>query len=354
MPTANEDYENTILGILRKMGTVTANHIARRTNRKQETAKRYLDKLELKGLVYSTKSGKTTYFTLMPNGNHRDPRPDRRKMESKNEVYAHPSLNIPFRRAKTHLEIINEKGFVCHPSIKGSEVDRTFMRCHFNGEYQVSVRKKGDMRSVDYLADTDVRIWWKKNGLNTNVSCICEIRVPNDPEPFKLRTVSGKDGKFRKVSIWVHPRYIYYIDCTKTSEAEFEQQVKDVLAILNQTGWEFKDDITKTGQPHNAFNDRILGGLVGNYNEKPTDPLHFDHSHGINECEVYGNDNPEVIEVMVNLPTIMKTFSNALLEMQSQMTTMLDIQTKQFTFLNNKIDGSVNVSTMTNDDGMYR
>lgn len=353
MQSPNDDYENTILGILRKMGTTTANYIARRTHRKQETAKRFLDELEEKGLVYSTKSGRTTYFTLMPSGNHRDPRPDRKKMELKNEGYAHPSQSIPFRRAKTTLEIIGEKGFVCHPKIKGTDVDRTFIRCHFNGEYQVSIKKKGSMKSVDYLADTDIRLWWKKNPLNTNVACICEIRIPSDPDPFIFRTVSGKDGKFKKASVWIHPRYIYHVDCTKTSQAEFEQQVKDVLAILTETGWEFKNDITKKGQTHHAINDTVLGGLVGHYNESPDDPLHFDHSHGINECEVYGNDNPEVIEIMVNLPNIMKTFSTALMEMESQMTKLLDIQTKQFTFLNNKVDGNIGVPPLRDDDRMY-
>ena len=353
MTETTEDYDNRVLGVLRRLGTSTANNIASRTKRKPETARRSLDRLTEKGLVYPSKSGRITYFTLMPDGKSKRIKPDRKKSGNDNEVYAHPSQTFPFHRANTRLEIIPEKGFVCHPEIKGIELDRQFIRCHFNGEYQVSIKQKGDMKSVDYLADTDIRLWWKKNGLNTNTSCICEIRVPYDPEPFIFRTVSGKDGKFKKASLWVHPRYIYHVDCTKIAQAEFEQQVKDVLGILNKTGWKFKEDIIRKGQPHHAINDPVLGSLVGNYNESPNDPLHFDHSHGISECEVYG-DNPDVIEIMVHLPTLMKTLTNAMVDIQTQLATLLDIQTKQFQFLNNKIEPPISTPPVSNDNGMYQ
>lgn len=353
MTEVTEDYDNRVLGVLRTLGTSTANDIARRTKRKQETARRSLDRLTEKGLVYPSKSGRITYFTLMPDGKSKRIKPAGKKNGIDNEVYAHPLQNIPFARAKTRLEIIPEKGFVCHPEIKGSEVGRDYIRCHFNGEYQVPIKHKGDMKSVDYLAETDIRIWWKKHGLNTNTACICEIRIPHDPDPFILRTVSGKDGKFKNASIWVHPRYIYHVDCTQVAQAEFEQQVRDVIAILERTGWKFTDKIVRKGEPHFAINDPVLGGLVGQYNQSPSDPLHFDHSKGISECEVYG-DNPDVIEIMVHLPILMKTLTNAMVDMQTQMATLLDIQTKQFQFLNNKIEPPVTTPPQTDSNGMYQ
>lgn len=353
MTEVTEDYDNRVLGVLRTLGTSTANDIARRTKRKQETARRSLDRLTEKGLVYQSKSGRITYFTLMPDGKSKRVRPAPKKNGNHNEVYTHPSQKFPFHRAKTRLQIIPEKGFVCHPQIKGSEVGRDFIRCHFNGEYQVAIIKKGDMKSVDYLADTDIRIWWKKSGLNTNVQCNCEIRIPNDPEPFILRTVSRKDGTFRLASIWVHPRYIFHTDCILTAQAEFEQQVRDVITVLEKTGWKFADAIERKGEPHHGFNDPVLGGLVGQYNQSPSDPLHYDHSKGINECEVYG-DNPDVIEIMVHLPTLMKTITTAMVDMQTQMATLLDIQTKQFQFLNNKIEPPVTTPPQTDSNGMYQ
>lgn len=353
MTETTEDYDNRVLGVLRKLGTSSAGTIARRTKRKQETARRSLDRLCEKGLVYTSKSGRITYFTLMPDGKSKRIKPDRSSSGIKCDAYAHPSQNVPFRRAKTRLEIIPERGFVCHPEIKGSEVDRTFIRCHFNGEYQVAIKKKSEMKSVDYLAETDIRIWWKKHNLNTNVACICEIRVPYDPEPFTMRTVSCKDGKFHLASFKIHPRYIYHVDCTEVAKLEFEQQVRDVITILEQTGWMFDEKIERKGEPHHGINDPVLGGLVGNYNQSPSDPLHFDHSHGINECEVYG-DNPDVIEIMVHLPTLMKTLTNAMVDIQTQLATLLDIQTKQFQFLNNKIEPPMSTPPVSDNDGMYQ
>lgn len=294
----------------------------------------------------------------MPDGNSKRIKPDRSSSGIKCDACTHPSQNIPFHRANTRLEIIPKTGFVCHPQLKGEECDRTFIRCHFNGEYQVNIRKKGDMKSVDYLAESDIRIRWKKYNLNTNVACECEIYTPSDPKPFKMRTVSCKDGKFHLASFKIHPRYIYHSDCTEVAKIEFEQQVKDVITILESTGWEFEKEIVRKGEPHHGINDTVLGSMVGDYNHSPTDPLHFDHSHGISESEVYG-DNPDVIEIMVHLPTIMKTLmvsmkemTTAMTEIQKQMVTLLDIQSNQFRILNNRIDQTV---PPANDiSGMYQ
>ena len=365
MSESPEDYDTRVLGVLKTLGTSTANYIASKTKRKQETARKSLDRLAEKGLVYSTKSGKRTYFTLMPNGKTDRIRLAKKKMEKKTEVYAHPSLKLPIHRASTRLELIPEQGFVCHPSIKGFEVGRDYIRCHFNGEYQLKIAKKGDMKSVDYLANTDTRIWWEKNGLSTNVACTCEIRIPNDPVPFMMRTVSCKDGTFKTASFWIHPRYIYYVKAEKVSETEFEQQVKDIVKILEQTGWKFEmpDVIPRKGQAHIGFNDPVLGGIVGDYNHRSDDVLHFDHSHGVNECEFYGNEgqpflpkpyeSEEVTEIMVQLPNIVKMVINTMKDVQNQFATMLDIQMKQFTFLNNKMEGNVTPLPFENN-GMFR
>ena len=355
-----DGYEDTVLGYVRRFGTVTANQIARLSKRKQETAKRYLDKLEKNGYVYSKNQGKRTYYILMPTGNYDRVCPDRSKVEIKTEVYGRPSSNIPLVRAKTPLEIIPQKGFVCHPSTKGISCGREFIRCHFNGEYQVGITSIGAMPSTDFIPDINLKVSWTKTGLTTNTSCIGHIKNLNgDQEEYAVRTVSTKKGQFNILSVWVHPRYIFHTGHVEVSRIEFEQQVIDVCQILTKYGWVFKDKITRTGQPHYGINDPVLGSLVGEYNQRSDDPLHFDHSHGVNECEVYG-DNPETIEIMVHLPNIMKNLtavvketSTQITHLQNQIVSLLDIQTKTVQHIVSK-DTSVPIETpFRNEGGMY-
>ena len=337
----SDSYKDTVLKVVRRFGTVTANQVSSITKRKQETAKRYLDLLKEEGYVYTEKQGNRTYFVLMPSGNYNRVRPDRSKVENKNEVYGRPSSQFPLIRGKTALEIIPQKGFVCHPSMTAISCGREFLRCHFNGEYQIGITSIGAMPSTDFIPDLNLRVRWNKTGLTTNTACIGYIKNLNgDQEEFTVRTVSNKKGQFNILSVWVHPRYIFHTGHVETSKMEFNQQVLDVCGILVKYGWVFKDRISRKGEPHYGINDPVLGSLVGQYNQHPDDPLHFDHSHGIHECEIYG-DNPEVTEIMVQLPNVVKSMFLA----QNDMTKMMNEFTAQIGIIEGQIASVVKMQT---------
>ena len=347
--TEQETYDKRILHLLRQYGTVTPNKLASVTIRKQETAKASLDRLEDQGLVYSTKTGNRTYYTLMPGGNNKRVKPDRKRLENRTDGVAQPSnppsipSQPPFQlhRANNRLEVIPERGFVCYPSVTGSEVSRDYIRTHIDGEYQVKIHKIGEFKTTDYIPNSDIRIRWEKFGLSTNISMVGSIYTPQEKEPFKIRTVSGKNGKFTLLSVWVHPRYIYYVGKELTAEFEFVQQVRDISAILNHFGWDFRtDSIQLVGNVHYAINDTNLAARVGRYAESDSDIVHYDQSHGIPEAEIYSDRNgyktdPETVEIMVKLPEIVKSLTASIVEtnkqitmLETQIVTILGIQAK--------------------------
>ena len=324
------EYRGVLLTLFRRLGSLTANRCARETHRKHETAKRMLTKMVDDGLLYTKNYGKTVYYVLMPNP-RTEPAPKKWEKQGKTEddVYVRASSMVTFCRASQRLEIIPRPGFVCHPSMKGSNLDSEWIRAHHNGEYQVAIRDVGSMKTTDYFADTDIRVKWEKSGLNTNVQCHGKIFLHDDVRPFTLRTVSNKDGTFTTLSIRIHPRYVYYVASNETAELEFRQQVIDILDVLERGGWVFdRSSIKRVGKIHRAGNDPVLGATVGDYHEQEGDDVHFDHSHGTPEWEIYGHETPADVEIMVKLPTIIRSFGESLVEIQRNMALMLDIQSK--------------------------
>lgn len=322
-------YMGTLLDLIRKYGSLTANACARYTHRKHETAKRALTKMVDDGQLYTKMWGKTCYYVLLPNARTM---PDPQKWEAQgktfNDGYTRASSIPHFQRADHRLEVIPQPGFVCHPSTKGVNLDREWIRAHHNGEYQVKIVKVGTMKTTDYFADTDIRVQWQSKGLNTNVACNGKVFLHDDTRPWTMRTVSTKDGSFGLLSIRIHPRYVYYKDSKRTAEAEFRQQVFDILDVLERGGWVFdKTSIERKGDVHEAINDRNLGERVGDYNQQDGDEVHFDRSHGTPEAELY-EANPADVEIMVKLPSIIRSFGESLVEIQRNMTLMLDIQSK--------------------------
>lgn len=331
-------YEEVLFSIISKVGPQTANACARRTGRKQETAKRGLTKLVERGLLYTKTAGRTVYYVLMPNARYEpDPKKWDSEVEMKNGGYVRASCDLTFSRASNRTEVIPIAGFVCHPSTKGKNVDREWTRAHHNGEYQIRIVKVGSMKTTDYYADTDIRIAWDMNGLNTNVQCHGKIFLnpTGDTRPWTLRTVSTKDGSFELLSIRVHPRYVYYDRYEETAEHEFRQQVLDIVDVLERGGWIFdKTSIVRKGKIHKAINDVNLGRVVGDYHPQPGDELTYDHSHGTPEAEFEGTDRPGDVEIMVHLPSIIRAFGESIMEIQRNMTVMLDIQSKTVQMMN--------------------
>lgn len=342
-------YDTRVLELIKQFGTITPNKLASVTKRKHETAKASLVRLEDEGYVYSTKSGNRTYYTLMPGGKNKRIKPDVRRVENSNDRVARISYISPLsdqppfllHRANNRLEVIPERGFVCYPSVTGSEVSRDFIRTHVRGEYQVKIRKIGQFKTTDYIPETDIRIRWTKKGLNGNIAMHGKIQIPEEREAFKIRTVSQSNGKFTLLSVWVHSRYIYYLGKDLTAELEFVQQVKDICDILNHFGWEFNEDsVQLVGNVHYGINDTNLATRIGRYAESDSDTVHYDQSHGIPEAEIYSESNgyktdPETVEIMVKLPDIVKSLTTSIIEtnkqiamLETQIVNMMGIQAK--------------------------
>lgn len=368
-----KEFDDRVIELVRQYGTITPNKLASVTKRKHETARASLVRLEEEGLIYSTKSGNRTYYTLMPGGKNIRCKPDVKRVENKSDGSGRVSYP-PFqlRRANNRLEVIPERGFVCYPNVTGNEVSRKFIRTHLNGQYQVKIRQIGQFKTTDYIPDTDTRVYWKKNPLTTNIAMIGKIQMPNEIPPYAIRTVSDKRGKFTTLSIWPHARYIFYAGVQVTAELEFRQQVEDILSVLEKFGWTFKKEtIGMIGNVHYAYNDVTLGSIIGSYNEKETDQVHYDRSHGTPEGETYSKDgsfttDPDVVEIMVNLPSVVKSLatsvttltlvtketSEQITMLQSQIISMLEVQSKLAEVIT--LPKQPTKNDFSNEGGMYQ
>ena len=328
--------DEQVYSLLLKLGTATINQLASILKRKHETVARAVQRLEENGRVNTLRNGNKRYVTLRPDSHTKRVRPVSQnlppKTGNKSEVYARGSSEIPFMRAKTVSERVPLDGFVLHPSTRGCDIGREWVRCHINGTYNIRIRTIGDFKA--YNRDDDVAINWKLSNLNTNKAYNGKVFLKGtDTQAYSIRAVESKGGSLELLSVYVHPRYIFHKGHETTSEIEFKQQVKDVCKALEVHGWEFDyESIELKGQFHTGINDSVLGSLVGPYNQTPEDQLHFDHSHGIPECEVYGSD-ADTVELMVNLPNTIRGMAESLELLTNLVNQIIEVQTKTITLM---------------------
>lgn len=323
MTTPKTSIDAKLITLIKQQGSITAYRGSKLLDVKYDTVKYHLNSLVKRGTLYTRDVGKSTHYAIAPIGvksEYKKSQPDIKKSEQKTEGYGRASVSIPVTRANSPSEVIRERGFVCHPNVKGNQITSDFIRCHHNGEYQLKILKKGKMVEGTHFipipnTDRTITVRWNYSPLNVGqTNCHCHIKLPYDATEYALRTVSTVSGEINLMSIWVHPRYIYNVGVVDTAYAEFEQQVRDLIPILKSDGWEFDDTvISMKGDHHYAFNDRSLGSLVKSYERKDGCPIEFDHSHGVNEMEVIG-DNENLIECIANLPKIVSDISMALKE----------------------------------------
>lgn len=330
-PIDQEVYQQLL-----QLGTATINDLARRLKHKHETIARAVQRLEESGKVNILKSGNTRFVSLRPTPINKRVRPDSKKRGEKrgigNEVYARSSCDSPILRAKTVAERVPLDGFVCHPKTKGCDLGREWVRSHVNGEFQINIKGVGDFKP--YNRADDVAIEWTRSFLNTNTAYNGKVYLKGeDTQAFSIRAVETKDGGLATLSVYVHPRYVYYKGHEHTAYAEFVQQVKDVCLALEVHGWKFDyDSIVLAGELHTGINDPVLGSKVGRYNQSPDDSLHFDHSHGLPECEVYGQD-PDTVELMVRLPETIRSMSESLELLTATVNQIIEVQAKTLTIM---------------------
>lgn len=343
------ETDQEVYRVLLELGTATINQLASRVKHKHETVARAVQRLEEQGKVNVLKSGNVRYVSLRPDSTTLRVRPDSSKCYNKkgkrNEVYARTSCEVPFFRSKSVAERVPIPGFVCHPKTKGCDLGREWVRAHVNGTYQINIRKVGDFKP--YNRDNDVAIEWATSYLNTNTAYNGKVFLKGtDTDAYNIRAVSTKDGGLATLSVYIHPRYVFHTNHENTAYREFREQVRDVCGALEVHGWEFDyDSIQINGEIHTGINDPILGSKVGRYNQTPGDKLHYDHSHGIPECEVYGSD-PDTVELMVNLPDTIRGMAESLELLTSLVNQIIEVQTKTITLMIPKNDNQTAYDVM--------
>ena len=344
-----QETDQAVYRVLLELGTATINQIARRLGRKHETVARAVQHLEESGKVNVLRNGNTKYVSLRPDSTTKRVRPVDENAPSKkgnrNEVYARTSSDSPFLRSKSVAERVPIPGFVCHPNTKGCDLGREWLRMHVNGEYQIKILKVGDFKP--YNREDDVGIQWSTSYLNTNTAYNGKIFLKGtDTQAFSVRAVGSKGGTLLTLSIYIHPRYVFHLGHEATAYREFREQVKDVCSALEVHGWQFDyESIELKGELHTGINDPILGSKVGRYNQTPGDKLHFDHSHGIPECEVYGSD-PDTVELMVNLPDTIRGMAESLELLTNLVNQIIEVQTKTITLMVPKNDNQTAYDVM--------
>ena len=344
------DCDEDVYRLLIAHGTQTINQLARQLNRKHETVSRAVARLEKSGRVYVDRDGRTSYVSprAFPLSDRVRPAPPKgeTKRETNTDLYGRVSVNVSPRRAKNTAERLPLDGFVCHPLTKGYDVGRDFVRMHVKGMFTVAVTHAGDFQTYNPVDDT--AITWKKSNLSLNVAYNGRVFLKgSDSTAYAIRAVETRTRAIETLSVFIHPRYIFYKNHVATALAEFKNQVRDVCTALELHGWTFNyDTIELKGELHTGINDIVLGSQVGRYNQHEDDSLHYDRSHGLPECEIYGQD-PDTVELMVNLPQIIRGMSASLNELKNALETVIDIQTKTALII-------LPTNEQKNNDIMYR
>lgn len=368
-PSEAEQFDTSVYAYVLRVGSVRPSDISRYKKCKHETATRSLNRLVDSGKLYKEKYGKSTYYTVRPDSLSETSldrvRPDSRKFplaegittdgcgRGSVDVESEPVEEDPHIRARNISERIEVEGFVLWPTVKGCDVSREWVRIHHNGQYHVRVTRVG--RFETFNADTCDTAEWKTSMMNTQrvYNGKIGVRCSNDPKRYSVRMVCNKAGKIGSMAVYIHPRYAWYKGHERTQVVEFRRQTEDVLKVLEAFGWRFDyDSIATTGEFHTALNDPALASRVGKYNDKNTDEIHYDASPGYPEAEVYGNANPDDVEIMVMLPTIIRSLSESVHALYKTVNEVVAIQarTLQVIVPQNPVSAA---RPMDNNFGMY-
>ena len=297
-------------------GTVCVNQVARHFNVKWETAKRIVEQLvDDHVLFYHPEMGKNPKFYSIW-GDYANERASDDGQTSKTRIVEGEShdtyaRNFPFDGSTVRGrpgEVVEKQGFIASPSMRGSDLPRTFIRGHLHGQYFVEVKTIGKMPETYLVPGTEITGGWRVRKMNGNDCYYGEIKIPDDRTPFRFHAMTSKTGEIRGMSVYVHPRFIYYKGNAETASVEFRNQVKDILSILESYGWRF-GAILQKGTYSMAINDRILASHVPTtHTQSSSDDLLFDSSVGsadgvCTEAEVVGAEHEDDAALMVELPT---------------------------------------------------
>ena len=316
-----EAFDKKVLHYARAKGTICANQVARHFGKKWETAQGSITRLVRKELLfYHPEMGDNpAFYSIWKDAKGKEaisdtpvPQPAVEKMEEKlesNDLYAR--FDLEWTRAEVPSEIVERGGFVCHPSVNKKEVPPTFVRAHLHGQYLVKINKVGNVPATYKVPNTEIVGGWTSRimGQAGNKCYYGHMKFPDDKEKYKFHSMADKNGNLSNLSVYVHPRFIYYKGNAGTASIEFEAQVKDVLRVLEQYGWEFGEIIPK-GTYSMGYNNRAYAEQMPTQHiERESDPVKFDSSpgsseKGCTEAEIYRKDelSDKQIEVLVEHP----------------------------------------------------
>lgn len=347
-----EAFDRKVLHFVRAKGTVCVNQVARHFNKKWETALGSINRLQKKGLIfYHPEMGDNpSFYSIWKDvkgaGAISDTpvqQPAVEKQESElesNEVYAR--LDLDWTRAEVPSQIVEKGGFVCHPSVDKSKVPPTFVRAHMHGQYLVRILKVGVVPSTYRVPNTEIVGGWTSRlmGQAKNRCYYGHMKFPEDRDKYKFHSMADKEGHLSNLSVYVHPRFIYYKGNAGTASVEFSEQVKDVLRVLEQYGWEFGEVIPK-GTYSMGYNNRAYAEqMPKNHVEKDTDVVKFDSSpgssdKGCTEAEIYhdGELSERQMDVLVEHP-------QRIMDLEAR----ADSQSERITVLDHKLDKLIDVA----------
>lgn len=356
------ELDRKVMALFKAKGTLCVNQISKHCQIKWETAYNSVKRLAKKGDVfYHPEMGDNpSFYSIWPDRN--DPRyiptiqrtPKReKKRDLTTSTLVSPPISSGIVRGNP-VQIIEERGFVCHPSTKGKDVPRTFVRAHIHGQYFAAVKTVGKMPETFVIPHSGVTGGWIVRKMNGNNCYYGHINLVDDPKPFNIHAMTSKDGSITGLSVYVHPRYIFVEDNPVTASLEFRQQVIDITDVLKEHGWEF-GEIVQKGNYSMALNDPILASHVPkNHIESNTDSVLFDSSVGnadgvCTEAEIlYEKPSDEdTMKLMVELPNRFISLESRVSSLNKTVVQMVGVMEKTIPHMENLTKTVSDLATVT-------
>ena len=310
--------DKKVLQYAKAKGTVCTNEVARHVGRKWETVQRSIDYLvENNKIFYHPELGKNPKFYSIwqdhAPSRYSDDSQHASERESGDDTHDDCARNFPSMQGIVRGavgQVVETPGFIAHPLTRGKDLPRTFIRAHIHGQYVVEVRAVGKMPETYRVPDTPLTGGWVARRMNGNVCYYGHIKDPDDRADFKFHAMTAKDGAIKSLSVYVHPRYVYYKDNAATASQEFRMQVADVTRVLERYGWRFGPAVMR-GTYSMGINDRNLASNVpANHLERSNDQVLYDSSIGsagtqCTEAEILDNTDTaqDDAALMVELPS---------------------------------------------------
>ena len=310
--------DKKVLQYAKAKGTVCTNEVARHVGRKWETVQRSIDYLvENNRLFYHPELGRNPKFYSIwqdhAPSRYSDDSQHTEKRESGDDTHDNCARNFPSSQGivrGAEDQVVENVGFIAHPLTRGKDLPRTFIRAHIHGQYVVEVKAVGRMPETYRVPDTPLTGGWVARRMNGNVCYYGHLKDPNDRADFKFHCMTAKDGAIKSLSVYVHPRYVYYQGNAATASQEFRQQVADITNVLERYGWRFGPAVMR-GTYSMGINDRNLASNVPvNHLERSNDQVLYDSSIGsagsqCTEAEILDNTDTaqDDATLMVELPS---------------------------------------------------